>query len=249
MPGRSPLVLSLLGLLCLVTVAALAALGIWQLERREWKLHLIAQIARNVHAPPIDAPGPPQWAEIAAGDYAYRRIRVTGRYLNERETLVRAVTRLGGGFWVLTPLRTAGGFIVLVNRGFVPYENRDAATRSAGLIGDTTVVNGLLRVTEPAGAFLRANDPAAGRWYSRDVQAIAAARRLSPTAPYFIDADALPIVGGLPVGGLTVTDLPNHHLVYAITWFALALMLAGAAIRLGRDEWRARRSRGVPPTI
>jgi surfeit locus 1 family protein len=236
---RSPLVLTLLGLLCVLTVAALTALGIWQLERPVWKLNLIGQITRRVHAAPIDAPGPSQWPQVTADGYAYRRVRVAGQYLNDRETLVHAVTRLGGGFWVLTPLRTVAGFTVLVNRGFVPSERRDATTRAAGRVSDGTVV-GLLRVTEPQGAFLHANNPAADRWYSRDVAAIAVARRLSPIAPYFIDADATPVPGGLPVGGLTVIELPNNHLVYALTWFTLALMLAGAAACVGREEWRLR---------
>jgi surfeit locus 1 family protein len=67
-------------------------------------------------------PGPSQWPQAAAGDYTYRAVRAAGQYLNDRETLVQAVTRLGGGFWVLTPLRTADGYHVLVNRGFVPPE-------------------------------------------------------------------------------------------------------------------------------
>jgi surfeit locus 1 family protein len=243
-PARSPSALAWLGLACVLTVAALTALGIWQLERRDWKLDLIGQIARRVGAPPIEAPGPAQWPQVAAGGYAYRRVRVAGHYLHDRETLVRAVTRFGGGFWVLTPLRTVAGFTVLVNRGFVPSGRRDPATRTLGLI-DGTVVSGLLRETEPKGAFLHANDPAADRWYSRDVAAIAAARLLGPIAPYFIDADATPVPGGLPVGGLTVIELPNNHLVYALTWFALALMLAGAALRLGREEWRIRQCRSA----
>ena len=44
-------------------------------------------------------------------------------------------------------------------------------------------------MTEPGGGFLRRNDPAAGRWHSRDVRAIAAARGLDEVAPYFIDAE------------------------------------------------------------
>ena len=41
---------------------------------------------------------------------------------------------------------------------------------------------GLLRLTEPGGSLLQANDPADERWYSRDVAAIAAARGLPGTA-------------------------------------------------------------------
>ncbi|MFI4889266.1 MAG: SURF1 family protein [Steroidobacterales bacterium] len=229
-----------MGLLCVLGIVALSALGIWQVERRAWKRDLIAQITQRVHAAPADAPGPAQWPQVTAGEYTYRRVRVAGRYLNDRETLVHAVTRLGGGYWVLTPLRTADGYFVLVNRGFVPSGNGAAATRAAGQIGDATIVGGLLRMPEPGGALLRTNDPGADRWHSRDVAAIATARSLSPVAPYFIDADATPVPGGLPVGGLTVTELPNNHLVYAITWFTLALMLAGATVHAGREEWRRR---------
>ena len=42
--------------------------------------------------------------------------------------------------------------------------------------------------------------------------------------------------GGAPVGGLTVIAFRNNHLVYALTWFALALMLAGAAWSCVRDR-------------
>jgi surfeit locus 1 family protein len=167
---------------------------------------------------------------------------------------------------VLTPLRTADGSIVLINRGFVSQEVRNQVARAAaqprdganagadGAMG--TTVTGLLRMTEPRGAFLRHNDAAANHWYSRDVQAIAAARGLTLThvAPYFIDADAAPqgevasragsapsvaSTTGIPVGGLTVITFHNSHLVYAITWYTLALMVAGA-IWIGiRNEPRA----------
>lgn len=237
-PARSIGGLCLLGLFIALAIGSLTALGIWQLERRTWKLQLIDEITKAAHAAPIDAPGPSQWSGVAERGYSYRRVDASGRYLNDRETLVRAVTRLGGGYWVLTPLDTGQGYTILVNRGFVPFDRRDSTTRKDGLIGGPTVVSGLLRTTEPKGGFLHANDAAADRWYSRDVAAIAEARRLSPIAPYFIDADAMQS-GGLPVGGLTVIDLPNNHLVYAMTWFALALMGAVAAGIIGRAEWRS----------
>ncbi len=240
-PSRPALQLLVLGLLAALGVAGLTALGAWQLERRVWKLDLIERVERRTHAAAMAAPGPAQWPQMVRARDEYRHLQLTGRFLNDRETLVRAVTELGGGYWVLTPFRTDAGFTVLINRGFVPPERRDPRTRAAGEIGGPTIVRGLLRVSEPGGAFLRANAPADNRWYSRDVAAIAAARHLSNVAPYFVDADAEPNEGGLPVGGLTVLSFPNNHLVYALTWFALALMLAGATIRAGKDEWRFRR--------
>jgi surfeit locus 1 family protein len=99
------------------------------------------------------------------------------------------------------------------------------------------MVTGLLRITEPEGAMLRSNDPAAGRWFSRDVAAIAAARGLTDVAPYFIDADGASGGPDSPVGGLTVIRFHNNHLVYAITWYSLALMLAGGVVHIIRQEW------------
>lgn len=238
---RSPAQLAFLGILAVLVVAVLVALGNWQVARRAWKLDLIARVDARVHAAPAPAPGPAEWPEVSTARDEYRRVRATGTFLYDRDALVQATTALGGGFWVLTPLRTEAGFLVLVNRGFVPGERRDRASRAAAEAAGPVTVTGLMRITEPGGGFLRSNVPAEDRWYSRDVAAIAAARGLGATAPYFIDADATPNPGGLPVGGLTVISFPNSHLIYAITWYALALMLTGAICWVAREEWRARR--------
>jgi surfeit locus 1 family protein len=229
-PGR--LKSWLLVALCVSGVIGLTALGVWQLERRTWKLALIDRVEQRVYAAPVPMPLPATWPAINAADDAYKRVVVTGRFMHDRETLVQAVTAYGPGYWVLTPLRTADGAIVLVNRGFVPPERRDRATRDDSNQWGTVTVNGLLRMTEPKGGFLRTNDPASGRWYSRDVAAIAAAHGLPQVAPFFIDADAAPNPGTYPLGGLTVITFPNNHLIYALTWFALAFMLTGAALRV-----------------
>ncbi len=183
------------------------------------------------------APGPAEWQTVTDAGDAYRHVRVSGRFLPDAATLVQAVTALGGGFWVLTPL-VSDGFTVLVNRGFVPSDRRDPAGWRPP--EGEVALTGLLRLTEPGGAFLRSNAPAENRWYSRDVAAIASARGLADIAPYFVDADASP-EGGLPVGGLTVVAFHNNHLVYALTWFTLAAMVLGGAIyvNLGRHAIEA----------
>lgn len=244
-PARTPRSLSSLAVISLVAlfgIAGLMWLGIWQVERRAWKLDLISRVESRVHATPGPAPGPADWPSITANNDEYRRVTVSGHFLHDRETLVMAVTDEGGGYWVMTPLKTATGFEVLVNRGFVPTEKKERETRLAGEIDGNVTVTGLLRMTEPKGAFLRGNDISADRWYSRDVDAIAIKRGLDNYAPYFIDADATPNPGGYPVGGLTVIKFPNNHLVYALTWFALALMLAAAYVRFLREEIRIRQT-------
>lgn len=250
--GPSPAPLSLLrrivfGVGAGLVFVVLLGLGTWQVERRAWKLDLIARVDARVHASPVPAPGPADWPRVGPED-AYRHVRLSGTFLNDRETLVQAVTERGGGFWVLTPLRRPDGSLVLINRGFVPGDRRDPSTRAAGQIAGETTVTGLLRLTEPKGAFLRSNDPKDDRWYSRDVAAIAAARGFTDVAPYFVDADAAPNPGGLPTGGLTVIAFPNNHFVYAITWYGMALMLAGAMVYLLRNgRGKNRVSKGREP--
>lgn len=222
--------------LCLVTLVC-AGFGVWQVQRRGWKLDLIARVEARLKAPPVAAPGSADWTGITASADEYRRVVLDGRYLDAPETLTMAVTERGPGFWVLAPFRTDAGFTVLVNRGFVP-EGQRAPEERRKTAGQAARVIGLLRLSEPDGGFLRANDPAGGRWYSRDVAAIAQARGLGRAAPYFVDADAATEPGPLPQGGMTQVVFRNTHLVYALTWFCLALMSAGAAGYLirGRPE-------------
>ena len=219
----------------LIAALGLAALGVWQVERRAWKHELVAAVDARLHAAPVAAPGPDRWDAVNAKNDAYRRVIASGTFRHDRETLVQAVTERGAGYWVVTPLETPG-FTLLVNRGFVPKDRREAKGRAAGRVAGPVTVTGLLRVTEPEGAFLRSNDPIGDRWFSRDVAAIAKARGLGRTAPYFVDADASPNPGGYPVGGLTVVRFRDHHMVYALTWFALAALSLFFAWRL----WRIR---------
>lgn len=257
-PSVARLVIAVI-LLC--AFAGFAALGTWQVQRLQWKTDLIERVNSRVHAAPVPAPGPERWSTVSRETDEYRHVQVSGQFLHDRSTLVFASTGLGTGYWVLTPLRISENTHVLVNRGFVTPEQARILSSARGESGKTqqpVSLNGLLRLSEPGGGYLRRNDPLAGRWYSRDVQAISQAVGFSPgvVAPYFIDMDgaasgkpgdtALPPESAsadavFPVGGLTVIQFHNNHLVYALTWYALALMTAGIGAWLVRDGRRRRR--------
>lgn len=228
--------------LMVVLIAALVSLGVWQVERLSWKQDLIARVDQRVHADPVPAPERPEWGKVARSADEYRHVTAEGILQNDKETLIYASTTIGAGYWVITPLKLADGTSTLINRGFVPTDKRDPATRSEGQITSPVKITGLLRITEPKGTLIKSNDPANDRWYSRDVAAIADRRNVADVAPYFIDADATPNPSGLPVGGLTQIAFPNNHLVYATTWFALAIMAAGLLAFVARSEFRARRA-------
>ncbi len=225
---------SLMGL----AVIALCGLGVWQVQRLFWKEALIAHVNAVVHAPAVAAPGPTAWAGLSQDD-VYRHVTIRGRFLNAAEAQVYALSDLGAGYWIMTPLRANDGALVYINRGFVPTELKAQAAHAAGQTDAEVTVTGLLRLSEAKGALVsQPNDPAHDLWYRRDLSALAQSRHLGTVAPYFIDADATPNPGGWPRGGLTVISFPNSHLVYAITWFSLAAMLAGVLIwqfRKGAD--------------
>jgi surfeit locus 1 family protein len=240
---RGPLALTVLAVFGVALFAGFILLGNWQVRRLAWKRDLIAHVDQRVHAPPVAAPGPTQWASVNAEDDEYKHVSLSGTLLNDRQTLVWAATDEGSGFWVVTPLRRVDGSIVLINRGFAPADwcGRDGHC-AAGPSGEVAMT-GLLRMSEPS-AFMRHNDPAKNSWYTRDVPAIAAARGLKDVAPYFVDADATPHDAdhpSWPEGGLTVVNFPNNHLSYLITWYLLALMVLAGGVYVGYGEYRLRR--------
>lgn len=249
---RSRALRVILALVAGVMFAGFFALGTWQVLRLQWKLALIERVDQRVHGAPVPAPSMAQWPQLNAENDDYRRVSVSGVLLDGATTQVLASLERGIGYWVVTPLCTADGGVVMVNRGFIPAGVSGwkpqpapammAADACATAQGQPASFSGWLRMTEIPGR-LRKNEPARNYWYTRDVQAIAQARGLgqAQVAPYFVDADAPtaqaagPVAGEQPKGGLTVISFVNNHLVYAVTWYALALMVAAATVWVIRD--------------
>jgi surfeit locus 1 family protein len=232
------------GLATLVGVAILLGLGFWQIERLGAKQRLMARVEARLNAAPVPLPPERDWAGLNPKTSEYMKVRVTGRFLHDKEALVN--TFVSGptpgstvvGFLVLTPLQLADGSIVIVNRGFVPTELRDPKTRAQGEVQGEVGVTGLLRAAEKPGYFVPANDPARNTWFSRQPAEIARAYGLQRVAPFLIDADATPVPGGWPKGGNTIVAFRNDHLQYALTWFSLAVALIAVFVVFARGRLR-----------
>jgi len=262
---RSPHSTWTLAVLALVGVALFAgfiALGMWQVQRRAWKLDLIERTTERLYATPSAPPPAAQWPQITAPTHEYLAVRLQGEWLANKTLLTQATTELGAGFWMMTPLQQDDSTQVLVNRGFVPADQRAQWQSQAinATAGGPVTIEGLLRISEPGGGFLRRNAPEQQRWHSRDVGAMAQALQLPNAAPYFVDVgfptrqvaantEQRPAAQGpWPRTGLTVVRFANSHLVYALTWFGLALMVVGATVVVARYEMRLRaHSRAAPP--
>jgi surfeit locus 1 family protein len=220
---------------------------VWQVERLAWKENLIAAVTSRMSAAAVPAPSPAAFAARDPSTVEYQRVTVSGHYLNNREAhVVYALTEPkgpvgGSGYMVMTPFQTDDGWIVYVNRGFVPAAKADPSTRKAGLIEGETAVTGVVRLPVDRSWFMPGDNAAKNEWFSRDPALYAAAYPLpsSNVAPYVIDAvydRSLP--GGLPQGGETVVDFPNNHLGYAITWFGLAACAAGVFVAFAISRLR-----------
>ncbi|MEM1300582.1 MAG: SURF1 family protein [Pseudomonadota bacterium] len=219
-------------LLCLafVVFATLTGLGVWQVQRLHWKLDLIEAVETRAFGEPVAPPA----GEISAAEHAYLRVRILGTFRHDLSVTVKAITELGPGHWVLTPMRLQMGH-VWVNRGFVPA----GTDRTHWVSPDAPLkVTGLLRITEEGGTLLESNEPASGRWVSRDVAALSAHAGLQHVRPYFIDADHAAAPDAWPRGGMTIVKFRNPHLAYALTWFAMAALLLGAVVYLAFNRSR-----------
>jgi surfeit locus 1 family protein len=225
---------------CAILFAILCGLGVWQLERLQWKLGLIAQVNGHMHAAPV---GLDRVLAMADADAQYRRVTVTGRFDHAREAYVFGTDAEGDpAYHVLTPLRTGDGRWLMVDRGVVPKDRLDPARRAAGNVDGPVRVTGIWRLPDGPGWFTPPPDRARRIWYARDLKAIAAADRITLAAPELIEADATPNPGGWPRGGQTVVTFRNQHLSYAVTWFGLAAGLVGVwlayHISKGRISWK-----------
>ena len=211
----------------LAAFALLIGLGVWQLQRLQWKQGLIAEIETRTKAPPTSLSEAVALAR-KGDDPSYLHVRVAGRFENDKERHLYAIAEGAPGWHLITPLTTDDGTVVLVDRGFVPDTMKEQATRPQSLIDGETSVTGLVRLPETQGTFTPNTEIERDRWYYRDLDGMARsmfADKPPNLAPFFLEAEESGPPGSWPRGGQTRLDLPNNHLQYALTWFLLALGL------------------------
>ncbi|GAB2185632.1 SURF1 family protein [Roseibium sp. LAB1] len=244
----------------LAAIAALAVLlnlGFWQLDRLAWKEDLIEQVKVGVSSPPVAAPEPAAWADLAPAD-DYGHVRINGRFLEGAvfyyTALAEPAGTVGGpGVMVYAPFETDQGWVVLVNRGFLP-QGLDKTLREKAIAPPDGAweLTGLLRLSEKPNW----TTPEPGKedriWFARDTDAMAEELGLDPAklAPYSVDLDAaFTPPSGLPQAGETIVHFKNDHLGYALTWFGLAATLIGVYLTYAASIlWPRKRQAGEKST-
>jgi surfeit locus 1 family protein len=213
-------------------IVMLCTLGVWQLDRLEWKNALIAERKAVLAAPPVALSA--VLSEIDGGKTVeYRPVTLSGRFRAGKDLRLFS-TAHGPGWQIVSPFLSDDGMLVLVDRGFLPEMSGKEVT-SAEPPTVPLVISGFAR-QPPAKkpAFAPANDANRNRWFWWDLPAMAAASAgpaPGPVAPVFVQ------LAGTPVGGsdaprpvVPVVAIPNNHLSYALTWFGLAAALAIMAV-------------------
>ena len=229
MPATNPIFRPLLWptVATAIALAILVGLGLWQLERLQWKLNLIATINHRMVEEPMDVPAQSEWATLDLKQLEYHRLKLEGHFLNDSELYYFAQDDEGtAGIDVVTPFVLANGAgTILVDRGFVPRDYIDIAARASGQIEGPTSLIAVARAPQARGIFSAPDDVKGNLWFTRDPVAMALGLGLANVAPFYVEADATPNVGGLPIGGRTQVNIRNVHFEYALTWFGLAAVL------------------------
>ena len=232
-------------LVCLICIAILCGLGVWQLQRKVWKENLIATMNERLNAAP--QPLPSVWGGITQASDEFRRVEFTAEFLPGQEALVYTAGSplrsdvKGPGYWVFAPARLPDGSIVVVDRGFVPLDRKDVATRAAGVPKSTVDIIGVLRWPEERSTFTPREEENGNVWFVRDPTGMSVRAHWDAQAPFYIDQESPVPPGGLPKPGKLEVHLPDNHLQYAITWFGLAAGLLGVYAWWLVGRLRARR--------
>jgi len=219
----------------LVFPATAFGLGVWQTQRRQWKLNLISELESKNSAPPV--PLPERISEIESLEY--QQVKVSGTFLHDKELFIGPRSLLTGGseaesrglssnpegigWHVVTPFRLGEGprkgDTILVNRGWVPQSSLNPTTRAEGQTATAIDLVGVVRKTEPRQQFVPKNRNDSNRWQFRDIPAMA--EKLD-TSPIFLDATFESTTPGGPIGGQTKVTHRNDHFSYLVTWFSLS---------------------------
>ena len=216
---RFPIVLTVLAVALL---GVLLALGVWQVQRMQWKEGLIDGAEAAAGQPPL-----PLAEALKLENPEFRRVILTCRGLAAAPYVeLQSIENSDAGVRLVSACRPEGteDAPVLVDRGFV---SADISARPTVNADDTmpVVITGVLR-RAPAPSALTP-PPAEGRFYGRDAEAMARALKVEgPISPFTVFAttstnpDWSALRPSAPPAAFT-----NNHLGYALTWFGLAVAL------------------------
>jgi surfeit locus 1 family protein len=212
----------------LIGTAILVWLGTWQLQRLEWKQNILSQIESRIGGDPAPLPaiGNPEADR-------YQPVQLTGTIEPQELFVLVSQKRVGAGYLVISPFVTEDGRRILVDRGFIPVEDRSVARD-----GGTKDITGNLHWPDDRTSSTPENDITGNTWFARDIGAMS---DVLTTEPLLVIARNMsPADSGVTPLPVDTSGIPNDHLQYAITWFSLAVVWLVGTIAL---VWRLRQTK------
>lgn len=214
-------------LLGVIGAGILVGLGVWQLQRLDWKTGILAQIDAKITAAPVALP-----ETVSPDADKYLPVTVAGRLLGPEALVLTSVKDAGAGYRVIAAMEVTGSDRrIMVDLGFVSDAKREFLRPTTPI-----TVTGNLHWPEEVDRFTPEPELLRHVWFAREVermanvlgtkQVLVVARTLDP---------AIPEITPMPVDTASVA---NDHLTYAITWFSLAFVWLGMTALL---VWRIRR--------
>ncbi len=207
-------------------MAAMVALGVWQLHRLTWKEAIIAEIRAAQAAPPIALPATPS---------PFEKVQIICTWLPGQAALYGDEIKDSPtgpilGAELIQPCQQPNGTIILADLGWVPQLTPHALALPPNPVG-------YIRAPEHPGWFSAPDDPAHRLFYTLDAAPIAQALGLQ-AAPYMLIALGPPPPPGsqLPIPARDLPTPPNNHYQYALTWFGLAATLGFQFIFFARKR-------------
>ncbi len=213
-------------LLAIMLIAALLALGRWQLRRADAKRALDERFAAGADTTQtVDR----ETAPLSR----YQHIEASGAYDSSRQVLIDNMSNAQGraGYYVITPFALRGGGWILVNRGWVPLGASRADKPRIAVPPGPRELHGRTDNLPRAGLQLGTRTaltppyPVVASFPTHDEIA-----RLLREDTWSRAADLVLLDPGEPDGYLRQWQPPGfppmRHLAYAAQWFGLALTLA-----------------------
>ena len=186
-------------------------LGIWQLQRLEWKNGIIEKIEKNLKT----TISYEEFNNIE--DDEFKLMKLQGEFLHDRHFNLLSRTYNGkAGTHVLTPFLANNGELLLVNRGWVKADGDYDEPK--GIIE----IEAVIRTSQKPGWLALENDPAKNHWFSIDLPEIY--KSLNKPAKIFY-LDRVSEDKSFPLALPKKIQLHNEHLQYVITWLSLSFAL------------------------
>lgn len=203
----------------------LVGLGVWQMQRLDWKEAILADIDARITAAPVALPPQPD----PQAD-RYLPVTVTGQVQDPAIRVLVSQKQVGAGYRIIRPMQVEGRRI-MVDLGFLPIQSPTPAAPV-----DPVTIDGNLHWPDEIDSYTPAPDLGADIWFARDLPLMA--DHLG-TEPVLVVARSTSLPDS-PLSPLPMdtSGIPNDHLGYAVTWFGLAIVWV---VMTGFFLWRIRK--------